>query len=121
MRQLKVLVVEDDEIIAMLLAETLEDLGYSVCATAATEQDAITAAHQHAPDLMIVDVGLSQGSGIDAVAAISRTRAVPHIFVTGDTVSVRSRMPEAIVLQKPFLLPELEAAIAMALAQRPAA
>jgi two-component system, response regulator PdtaR len=62
-----VLVIEDDTLIAMLLADWLAGMGHDVCATAATEGEAVIAAADHRPDPMIVDVGLGRGSGVSAV------------------------------------------------------
>src|ERR1700719_4544619 len=60
MKALRVLVIEDDALIAMLLSELLAGMGHDVCATAATEADAVTAATRHRPDLMIVDARLGR-------------------------------------------------------------
>lgn len=120
-KTLRVLIVEDEEMIAMLLEETLVALGHQVCATAASQEEAIAAAQAHRPDLMIVDSGLAEGSGIDAVAAILETGFIPHLFVTGNAMEVATQRPEAIILQKPFFVPELVSAITRAVAvQTPA-
>jgi two-component system, response regulator PdtaR len=116
MKALRVLVVEDEVMIAMLLADVLRELGHEVCATEATEAGAITAAARHQPDLMIVDEWLRQGSGISAVEQITRSRFIPHVFVTGDLLNDRTLNPGAVVLQKPFILSELVWAIKSALA-----
>jgi two-component system, response regulator PdtaR len=50
MQPLRVLVIEDDALIAMLLGEMLSDLGHRVCATAATPAEAIAAARKENPD-----------------------------------------------------------------------
>ena len=50
----RVLVVEDDAMIGVLLGEMLEGMGYDVCGIEATEADAVTAAARFRPDLMIV-------------------------------------------------------------------
>ena len=63
METLRVLVVEDYALIAMLLSELLASMGHDVCATAASEAEAVIAAARYAPDLMIVDAGLGRGSG----------------------------------------------------------
>jgi two-component system, response regulator PdtaR len=112
----RVLIVEDEAMIAMLLAEVLTELGHEICATEATEAGAIAAAAQHHPDLMIVDEWLRQGSGISAVEKIIRSGFIPHIFVTGDSLNDRMLNPGAVVLQKPFILSELVWAIKSALA-----
>jgi DNA-binding response OmpR family regulator len=67
MKALRVLVVEDDALIAMLLSELLAGMGHDVCATAASEAEAVIAAIRYDPDLMIVDAGLGRGSGVSAV------------------------------------------------------
>ena len=113
---LRVLIVEDNRLIALLLAETVKNLGHCVCAIAATEAEAVALALMHQPDLMIVDAGLSDGNGVAAVDAILSTRFVAHLFVTGDARRVRALHPDAIILEKPFFLPELETAIEQALA-----
>lgn len=99
---LRILIVEDDFMIGVHLAEMLEDMGHEVCAVETTEADAIAAADRCHPDLMIVDAFLRTGSGISAVETICRTRKVPHVFVSGDPASVKAVMPAAVVVEKPF-------------------
>jgi two-component system, response regulator PdtaR len=82
----------------------------------ATESDAVSAAAQHQPDLMIVDVSLDQGSGVSAIEKILRSGFVPHIFVSGDISTVLVLRPDAIVLRKPYRNQELAHAIQRALA-----
>ncbi len=108
---LRVLVVEDSAMIAMLLAQAIGDLGHSVCAVAATEAAAVEQAFVSEPDLMIVDAGLGGGSGLSAVDKILETRFVPHLFVTGDVQRVRALRPDAIILEKPFSILNLACAI----------
>lgn len=107
MKSLRVLVVEDDAVIGMLLGEMLVEMGHDLCAIAATEADAVTAAAQYGPDLMIVDARLGDGSGLSAVEKIRQTGLVPHLFVSGDASRVRALRPDAVVLQKPFREAEL--------------
>ena len=113
MTALRVIVVEDDCVISMLLAETLVDLGYDVCAIEATEAGAVAAASRHRPDLMIVDMHLANGSGPSAVAAIARAGPVPHVFITGHGRQMVA--PDAVVLGKPFREADLVRAIGRAL------
>ena len=82
-KAVRVLIVEDEAMIAMMLAEVLRELGHEICATEATEAGAVAAAARHHPDLMIVDECLRQGSGISAVEEIIRFGFIPHVFVTG--------------------------------------
>ena len=58
MKALQILVVEDDALIAMLLEETLAELGHYVCGVEASQSGAVNAALRCRPDLMIVDVAI---------------------------------------------------------------
>jgi CheY-like chemotaxis protein len=113
---LRILVVEDDAIIGMLLGELLTAMGYEVCAVAGTEAEAVEAAAEHQPDLMMVDATLGEGNGIRAVETILRTGPVACVFTTGDALSVSLRRPGAVVVQKPFDEADLIPAIARAIA-----
>jgi DNA-binding response OmpR family regulator len=109
MTALSVLVVEDDAMIGMLLAEMLGEMGYDVCAIAATEEGAVADAARCKPGLMIVDEQLLEGSGLSAVERIHRTLPVPCVFISG--APTYPKRPGATVLQKPFLEEDLARAI----------
>lgn len=111
MKVLRVLVVEDDILIGMLLADTLGAMGYDVCAIEATETGAVAAAARCKPDLMIVDARLGDGSGVSAVEEILRTGWIPHVFISGETSTIQALRPGAIVIQKPFRDMDLNRAI----------
>lgn len=115
MKPLRILVVEDDAMIGPLLAEMLEDLGHVVCAVEVNAVNAVAAAARHHPDLMIVDVGLGDESGVSAVREILKHGFVPHIFVTGDAVRNLSLGPGVVLIQKPFRGPDIVAAIRRAI------
>jgi len=99
---LRIMVVEDETVIAALLTEVLKGMGHDVCAVEATEAGAIFTAGVCQPDLMIVDARLGDGSGVFAVAEILKSRFIPHVFVSGDSSRVQALRPDAVVLQKPF-------------------
>jgi DNA-binding response OmpR family regulator len=109
MTALSVLVVEDDAMIGLLLAEMLGEMGYDVCAIAATEEDAVTQALRYKPGLMIVDEQLLEGTGLSAVNRILRVRSTPCVFISG--APLRHKRPGATMLQKPFLEEDLVRAI----------
>ena len=88
--------------IGILLAGMLEEMGHDVCAIAGTEADAVTAALNHRPDLMIVDARLGEGSGIIAVDQILCSGFVPHLFISGNISKVKAMKPHAVMLEKPF-------------------
>ena len=102
MNPLRILVVEDDALIGGLLAETLVDLGHTVCGLETNAANAVAAAARCRPDLLIVDVGLGEASGIAVVQQILRAGVVPHVFVTGDVLRDLSLGPGAILIRKPF-------------------
>ena len=115
MKLVRILIAEDDGLIAMFLEELLEAMGHKVCAVVSDQSEVVAAAAQHAPDVMIIDEGLREGSGIAAVVEILKTGFVPHIFATGDCFRVLAHNPEAIVLQKPYTAQALSRAIERAL------
>jgi len=116
MKALRVLVVEDEILIGMLLADTLGAMGYEVCAIEATETGAVAAAARCKPGLMIVDARLRDGSGVSAVEEILRTGWVPHVFISGETSTIQALRPGSIVIRKPFRDMDLHGAIQRALA-----
>jgi CheY-like chemotaxis protein len=103
MKSLRILIVEDDAIIGMLLGEVLAGMGHSLCGIAVTEREAIAMAAQFSPDLMLVEAELDDGSGVSAVAEILRGGFLPHIFITGDLLGVPALKRDRLVLEKPFL------------------
>lgn len=118
---LRVMIVEDDAVVSMLLAEVLAGMGHDVCAIATTESYAVAAAAASKPDMMIVDVRLRGGSGVCAVEEILRTGFVPHVFVSGDISSVWALKPDAVAIQKPYGQSDLAQAIQSALGGAPTA
>ncbi len=116
MKAARVLVMEDDVMIGMLLGEMLTDMGHGVCAIETNEVGAVTAAMRCRPDLMIVDVRLGSGSGIRATDEILLSGPVPHVFVSGDISGVMANRPKAVAIQKPFRAAELARAIQRVLA-----
>jgi two-component system, response regulator PdtaR len=100
MKALRLVVVEDNAIIAMLLGDMLADMGHDVCAVEATEDEAVAAAAKYRPDMMILDARLGNGSGVAAIRTILRAGPMPHFFISGTMVEADT--PETVVLQKPF-------------------
>jgi CheY-like chemotaxis protein len=119
MSPLRILVVEDDAIIATLFEELLRMMGHQVCASVASEGDAIVAAQTLAPDLMIVDDRLNPGSGVTAMHTILQTGHVPHVYVTTNESRVRKAFPDAVIVSKPFRETDLVNGMRLALAAPP--
>jgi CheY-like chemotaxis protein len=114
MKGLRILVVEDNAVIGMLLARMLAAMGHDVCAIEASEDGAVAAAQRCRPDLMIVDATLARGSGVQAVERILQAQPLPHIFMSG--APVQTARPGSIVLAKPFEEADLARAIERAVA-----
>jgi CheY-like chemotaxis protein len=115
MRALRILVLEDDAVLAMLVGDLLEAMGHEVCASESTEDDGVAAAERCRPDLMIVDIRLGEGSGVSAVEKILRAGPIPHLFASGDISRIKALPPGAVAILKPFREPDLARAIERAL------
>ncbi|HEY2658292.1 MAG TPA: response regulator [Caulobacteraceae bacterium] len=101
-----ILVVDDEYLIAEGLKLQVEEMGITVCGTAATAAEAIALAQQHRPSIILMDVRL-QGDrdGVDASLAIHYTVGSKVIFITGSrepaTMDRIQRDHPAAVLFKP--------------------
>lgn len=118
MTALRILLVEDDALLAAMFAEVLVGMGHEVCAIESVESEAVAAAARCRPDLMIVDAGLSNGSGVSAVDEILRDGFIPHVFASGSASRIRALRPDAVVLEKPFDEADLAPAIERAMRAR---
>ena len=67
---------EDEAFIAMLYADLLAKMSHVVCAIGTSEGATVAAAARHKPDLIIVDAGLRDDSGMSAVAEMLRSGSV---------------------------------------------
>ena len=116
----KIMIVEDEGIIAMDIRNQLEGFGYEVVATAFSGGEAITLATEHNPELVMMDIVL-KGSmdGISAAQTISESLHIPVIFLTAYSDSatlLRAKATGAYgYLIKPFRPDELRASIEVAL------
>ena len=114
----RVLVIEDEAVIALDVADIVRNAGHEVVGIAATEKAAIDLAKKHSPHLVLADVQLrGSDSGITAVREIMQSIDVPVIFVTGypERLLTGTQVEPAFVISKPFDPDLLRAAIAQAL------
>jgi CheY-like chemotaxis protein len=79
----RILTVDDDPIVRADLRVILEDAGFSVVPDARDGVEAVEHAREHAPDLIVLDLGLPGLDGFDAAASIRRERDVPIVALTG--------------------------------------
>jgi CheY-like chemotaxis protein len=116
----RILIVEDELIIAWQLGEIIRDLGYEVCGTAADSAAAQRLAAELQPDAVLMDVRLRAGDdGGAAAAAIMAERPVPVLFCTAfaDDPAIRRRLEPlaAAILAKPIRPDSLQTALERAL------
>jgi CheY-like chemotaxis protein len=97
----RVLLLEDEGLIAMMMAQTLAELGVVVVGPFAKVGDAIEAIERESIDSGILDMNLG-GEMADPVAQLLQARDIPFVFMTGyGTEVVGTRFPGVKVLQKP--------------------
>lgn len=112
----RVLIVEGESRIAMLVRDTLEELGCEVVAIASRFQDALEKAAALAFDIALLDVNLD-GRPSFAIANELVARGVPFVLATGYGAStIPAELKKVPVLEKPFLRAELERVLLAALA-----
>lgn len=99
----KILIVEDDALIAMELEERLQDMGYDVLGPAASVEEAQAVADRHKPDAALLDSNLAGVSSTE-FAAVLAGRGVPVAFCTGyDTIkNLPAALQAAPILTKPI-------------------
>ena len=119
--KVRVLVVEDDALIAMDLSVSVSQLGGNVVDVAATARDAMRLVGELHPDVVLMDVRLrGEPDGVEAAQIIQTRGATPIIFVTGnsdrDTLRRMAQLRSAQVILKPVLINELRDAIIRAYA-----
>ncbi len=113
-----VLIIEDEPVIAMDIESMVRELGHNVTSVATTRDEAVKAARENPPGLVLADIQLADGSsGIDAVKSILGSHDVPVIFITAypERLLTGERPEPAFLITKPFLPQTVKAAIGQAL------
>jgi CheY-like chemotaxis protein len=106
-----VFLVEDEVMIRMMVADMLEELGYSVAAEAGEISEAMKLAQSADFDLAILDVNVN-GKMISPVADLIKARQRPFIFATGyGSSGLPEEYRDRPALQKPFQIETLAKAI----------
>jgi CheY-like chemotaxis protein len=114
----RVLIIEDEPIIALDLETLVSELGHKVVAVAATRDEAVAKALVERPGLVLADINLGEGgSGIDAVSQILDSFDIPIIFVTAypEKLLTGERPEPTYLVAKPFLPESIQATVAQAL------
>lgn len=105
------LIIEDELLVAFSVEEALRQIGYLTFEIARSVEEAIQAAERECPDLIVTNHRIVGGTGTDAVLAICSDKAIPVVFVSASGPEIRERLPDALIVDKPFTLPNLESAI----------
>ena len=116
----RVLVVEDEAVVAIEIEHRLVRLGYAVCGRADSGEAGVLLARTQSPDVVLMDIGLAGGSdGVDSAARIREELAVPVVFLTAHSDQATLRRAGAAgpagYVVKPFADRELAVALDIAL------
>ncbi|MHB8054368.1 MAG: response regulator [Candidatus Aminicenantales bacterium] len=116
----RILIVEDEIIIAMEIQIRLEHEGFDVCGIAASGEKAVLIAREKSPDLVLMDITLrGELDGLETAGLIQKERPIPVIFLSAsDNQTVLHQIHErnlGDIIAKPFRESDLFAAIRLAL------
>lgn len=120
MNKSRILIVEDEAIVAMVIKRRLKDLGYIVSGVASTGKDAITKVEGTFPDLVLMDIRLKGDmDGIEATKIIKDRFSLPVVYLTAHSDDVTFKKaketdPDGYIL-KPFTEKDLSTTIEIAL------
>jgi PAS domain S-box-containing protein len=120
MSQKRILVVEDEAIVAKNIERGLKKLGYAVPAVVSSGEEAIQQADSTRPDLVLMDIKLrGEMTGVEAASVIRHQLGIPVIYLTAfadDATLEKARNTEPLgYLVKPFEMRELHSTLEMAL------
>lgn len=120
MSKTNVLVVEDENIVSKDIQHSLKKLGYNVVGAASTGEKAITLAHEHKPDVVLMDIMLKGDmNGIETASKIKESLNIPVIYLTAyadEATLSKAKVTEPYgYIIKPFKEIDLHTSIEMAL------
>ena len=101
----KVLIVEDEAVLALDLEDGLLRQGFDICARTVNRRDAIVAAEKHRPDVAIMDVRLSGGDdGVQLGTDFARRYGTIVLYATANAEEVRRRGDAGLlaIVEKPY-------------------
>ena len=115
----RIMVIEDEAIIAMDIQDIIADMGHAVTGVARTHSEATALAVVERPDLILSDIQLADGSsGIDAVNDILKAAGdIPVIFITAfpERLLTGERPEPAFVITKPYSEEQVRSAVSQAM------
>jgi CheY-like chemotaxis protein len=114
----RILIIEDEPLIAMDIEQMVESLGHEVVGIARTKQEALERYHATKPRMVLADIQLADGSsGLDAVNDILQSSTIPVIFITAfpERLLTGERPEPTFLVTKPFNPEMVKALISQAL------
>jgi CheY-like chemotaxis protein len=112
---MRALIIEDDGLAAMLVADLLGELGFDETIVVPTADEAVAEAARGGFHLVTADFRLKRGNGVDAARRILAGGAVPLVFVTASATEVEQLWPEAAIVGKPIHTAAFRAAVRKAM------
>lgn len=122
MKPARILIVEDEPVVSLEIFERLQALGFEPTGRAMTGEEALAAAGEQCPDLVLMDIHLGgEMDGIETAVAIRRTCRTPVVFLTAysedETLDRAKRAEPYGYILKPFEDRDLKTSIEMALSR----
>lgn len=119
----RILLVEDDDIVARVADWRLQKIGYEVCGRATNSTDAVRMAEELHPDLVLMDIKISGTTdGVSTAKLLKKTVDVPIIYLTShtddETITRAAETEPAGFIAKPFDDKDLKIAIELALKKK---
>ncbi len=99
-----VVIAEDDPVFSLILRTILREIGFHVAAIVQTEDEVVALCNSQKPDLVILDVHLKQGNGIEAQSRICEFYDQPILMLTGSSPNSVHDLLGLDYMEKPFLI-----------------
>ncbi len=120
MAKTKILIVEDETIIALDMRRSLSKMDFAVTDMVTNHDDAVSSVTTNRPDFIIMDINLEDSKdGIETVQSIKKIENIPIIYLSAfnddDTISRAIQTNPLIYLSKPFKAEELKTTILLGL------
>lgn len=120
MNKTKILIVEDETIVALDIENVLEDLGYMVTDSVDNHDDAILSVKEHVPDIILMDINLENSkNGIETARSIQKIKDIGIIYLTAfaDEKTIENALETNPLgyITKPFKETDLKTSIILAL------
>jgi CheY-like chemotaxis protein len=99
----RILLVEDDDLVREVTAEMLEEAGHEVLLAASAPEAERIAANTPVIDVLITDIIMPGGNGVDLARSLARRRSgMKTLFTTGYTRHIAPELTDAPILDKPY-------------------